>query len=188
MTDSTIVETDEKREQVAIHSWLDANGEETKDIHVASGYRRKDKNTGELFEYIAAGAAGKPATMLELFGAKTKATNEASQVRQAERRGEEVEGSETDNVIAIFEQIAEGVWREIREGGGVAKVDRDALAQALFECNPKANEGKGLAAIRERLDSDVKWFRKVRKAEDVTKVYNAKVGKAAPKKVAASDL
>lgn len=191
MTDTTTAPdaNDDKREQVAIHSWLDAEGNETKDIHVATGYRRKDKATNEIFEYKSQGKAGSAAVMLELFGAKTKATNEASQVRQAERRGEDVDGSETDNVIEVFEQIANGVWREVREGGGAAKVDRDALAASIVEAKQKAGlPAEDVLTYRQKLDDDVAWFRKVRKNPEVTAIYNAKVGKAPAKPVSVSDL
>lgn len=179
----------EKRQQQAKHSFLAADGSETKDMHEATGIKYVDIASGEEFTYQIPGAtAGSPLTMLAVFGAKTKATNEASQVRQAIARGEDVDGSQVDEITAVFGKISDGIWREPGEGRVGAKIDRDALAAAIFEANPNACEGKGLQAIRERLDDDPAYLRKARKVDAVTELYNAKVGRAAPKPVEASEL
>lgn len=192
MTDATQTpangDDDGKRQQAAKHSFLRADGTETRDMHEAVGIRYQDVKSSEVFEYQIPGAkAGDPLTMLAVFGAKTKATNEASQVRQAEARGDDTDGSQVDAIIDVFAKISEGTWREVREGGVGAKVDRDALAAAIVEAKAALGLTGDLLATRQKLDDDVAYFRKARKAPDVTAIYNSKVGKTA-KPVSASDL
>lgn len=171
-------EDEGKRAQRAKHEYLDAGGSPTKAMSEACGVKYTDIATGENFEFLIPGAtAGSPQTMLAVFGAKTLATNEASQVRQAVARGEEVEGSEVDGIIARFDLLEKGTWREVGEGRIGVKVDRDALAAAIVEAQAKLGKTRDLLEIRQRLDDDVAFFRKARKADDVTAIYNAKVGK-----------
>lgn len=177
MTDTAAAESNgkPKREQAAKHSFLLPDGTETKDIHVATGIKYQDVASGEVFTFqIPNAAAGSPQTMLAVFGAKTKATNEASQIRQ---QGDEAEVSQVDSIIEMFGKIESGVWREPSDGVGVAKVDRDSLALAIVEAQKALGHDRNLNEVRARLDTDTKFFRGARKAEDVTAIYNKLVGK-----------
>ena len=172
----------DKRTQVAKHEYLNANNEVTKDIHGATGIRYTDVESGEVFTYQIPGAqAGTPQTMLAVFGSKTKATNEASQVRQALRAGEDPETSQVDAIIEVFGKIDNGVWREPGEGRVGTKVDRDSLASAIVEFAQSIGKAHDLAAVRQRLDDDVKFFRMARKDERITSIYNRLPGSESKK-------
>lgn len=188
MAETTTVENGKpKKEQVARHTLLLPDGTETKDIHTATGIKYQDVSSGEVFTYQVPGAtAGSPQTMLAVFGAKTKATNEASQIRQIERAGEDPECSQVDNIIEAFSKIDKGIWREPSEGGvGAAKVDRDSLALAIVEAQKALGNDRDLNAVRAKLDADPKFFRGARQAKDVTAIYNTLVGKETTPKTSA---
>jgi hypothetical protein len=165
-------QTEDKRTQVAKHEFLAADGTPTKDIHEATGIRYTDIASGESFDYQIPGAsAGAPVTMFAVFGAKTKATNEASQVRQALARGEDVDGSQVDAIREVFGKISDGTWREPGEGRVGAKVDRDSLAMAIVEFAGSLGKNPDLTEIRQRLDDDLKFFRTARKDERISAIY-----------------
>lgn len=169
-----------KREQKAKHSYLAADGSVTKDMLEATGIRYEDVATGETFDWQIPGAtAGSPQTMVAVFGSKTLATNEASQVRQAVGRGEDVDGSEVEGILARFALIESGTWREASEGGVGKKVDRDVLAAAIVEAQAALGNTRDLADVRQKLDDNTKFFRDARKAEDVRAIYDAKMGRVA---------
>lgn len=192
MSEQTQVETEDKRTQVARHTYLDGEGNVTKDIHAATGISYEDVESGETFTFqIPGGSAGNAITMLAVFGAKTKATNEASQIRQQLRAGETPAQSQVDAIKEAFGKIAEGIWREPGEGRVGAKVDRDSLAMAIVEFAstlPSAKpESKDVGAVRQRLDDDLKFFRTMRKDERVSAIY-AKLTGLEQKKVDAGAL
>lgn len=188
----------EKRQQVADHIFLDVNGNPTKDIAEAVGYRYVDKASGELIEVSWLDASDDSRRMGWLFGMKTKATNEASQWRQKDAKGEidAEDGSQVDQIRDTFDLIDKGVWREKVEGRGVgAKVDCDVLAACVVDVMKVGSNGQPLdyGVIRERLGitgadgkivgRDQKFFRAVREHEAVKAEYNARKGitpKAAP--------
>lgn len=141
----TNADTEVVRARVAKHEYLDATGNVVENEEDAHGVRYTLLASGKHFDYIVdtASPAGR---MLAVFGAKTLATNEASQARQ---KG----GENADQIGAIterFELIGTGKW--VDKTGG-ARFDLDTLAQAIV--NVGASKGKSLevAAIRERLDS-----------------------------------
>lgn len=173
MSDTTTAETDAKRKAVAKHDLIDSTGAKVP-MEQATGIRYTVLETGDVFEYQLPGAtAGSAATMLGLFGAKTKATNEASRVRQDN-------GSATEQLEAIdeiFEQLSKGVWREKSEGGGGSRTDRDVLAQVIVEvAGDKANPG-GAMYYRDRMESEDGYVKKVLSNDAIKAAYRARVGK-----------
>src|SRR3954463_9914673 len=101
VTSATPAETT-KRESVAKHELItEPGGEHTSDITKALGIRYVDKASGEKFEFMLPDAiAGHPMTMLALFGAKTKATNEASRVRNGQGGDTTAQFEAIDEVFA----------------------------------------------------------------------------------------
>ena len=184
-----------KREQKAKHWLVDSQGEKTSQMAEAVGVGYEDVATGEtvVHRLIPEGedsiivGVGHPALMFGLFGAKTLATNEASQVRQAVKRGDDVDGSEVDGILARFALIDQGTWREVSEGPVGRKVDRDKLAAAIVEAQAALGNDRDLAEIRQRLDDDTKFFRNARKAEDVRAIYDRLMGRES-KPIDSSDL
>ena len=174
-------ETDVTKRKVANHILLDAatppnevDGEE-----LATGFRYHHIASGHSFEWQSGMPAGDMRTMLAIFGAKTLATNEASQVRQKE-------GDTGDQVGAIRDRFAlleTGKWVDrTREG---PKVDLNAMAEAAVQVLIESGKiedkpdvvGPRKQAIREALD-DPKMLAQIRQVAGVAAAYAKLVGKA----------
>lgn len=185
MSDENQATASEKREQVAKHELLASAGVVTTKMEEATGIRYTVKATGKVFEYLIPDAkAGTAATMLAVFGAKTKATNEASSHRQSVSKGDEVDGDEYDAVTDAFVNIDGGVWREPGAGGGRGpKYDNLVLAGVLVTL--LGTNAKGDAAhYAGRLEQDKSYRAKVVARNDVKAAYwveMAKRGTDAPK-------
>jgi len=170
---------DDKRAAVAKHELIAAAGGDHTDIGSAIGIRYTDKATNQKFEYIIPGAQpGSPLTMLALFGAKTKATNETSRVRNGKNGGVSNPQEELEALDEVFESITNGVWREKAEGGGGSRTDKALLAACLIELLGAGAKGDAAHYVA-RFEGDVAYMRKVLKS-DAGDVYRKRVGKEAP--------
>lgn len=137
MTDTT-TNTKPDRKKVADHFLLDGSGQVVKEMEKACGIRYVAVGKADApFDFIFDGATpGTALTMLAIFGAKTKATNEASRVRNGEGGGVDEQLSAIDDVFSALvgdpnaNPPVPGVWREKSEGGGT-KLDWDTVAQCL---------------------------------------------------------
>lgn len=119
---------DGKKRARANHELLDSAGVVVEDEELATGIRYTHLASGASIDWQSGMSPGSAQTMLVCFGAKTLATNEASQVKQKE-------GDETNPVDAIrerFDLIASGKWVD-RTGGVGAKVNLEVLSQAICE-------------------------------------------------------
>lgn len=187
MTDTTVADTataaatpaaaETKRQSVALHELIAEAGGEHVDITKAIGIRYKDKASGEIFEYLIPGAvAGQPITLLALFGAKTKATNEASKVRNGE-------GGDTtaqfEAIDEVFANISNGVWREKAEGGGGSRTKLDVLAQVLIDALGEKAQGT-VDTYQNRLETDEAYRKKVWSNDQIKAAYKLAVGKTGP--------
>jgi hypothetical protein len=140
----------------------------------ATGIRYTDRKSGNVFEYLIPGAQpGTALTMLALFGAKTKATNEASRIRNGE-------GGDTtaqmEAIDEVFENLTKGIWREKAEGGGGSRTDKALLAQVLVEM--LGSQAKGTVAdYTARLESEDGYIRKVLSNDAIKAEYRKRAGK-----------
>lgn len=155
----------------AEHLLLDASGNVVEDMEAAHGIRYVHLATGETLDYIPQGDSLR---MCAVFGAKTLATNEASQARQ---------GGD-DEILGIrsrFDVLDSGAWVGEREGG-VALIDRDSMALAAIECMIEKGESQAdtkaadIAKMRPLLD-DPATLKFVRQTEGVQAAYDRIVGK-----------
>jgi len=165
--------TDEGRKAVAKHELIAVAGGEHVNITAATGIRYTDKATGEKFEYIIPGAiAGQPITLLALFGAKTKATNEASRIRNGL-------GGDTDAQMEaldeVFANISLGVWREKAEGGGGSRTDKGLLAAVLVDALGEKAQGT-VDTYQHRLETEEPYFKKVWSNEQIKAEYKRRKG------------
>jgi hypothetical protein len=163
---------------VAIHELLAADGSVTKRMEEAVGirYTLRDLPDSPFTFNIPGAQAGSAATMLAIFGAKTKATNEASRIRNAATNpgGADEQLSAVDEV---FEQLEKGVWREKAEGTGGSRIDRAKLAQALVNVlGEKAR--KTVGEYQAQLEESDDYFKQVRLHPEVRAEYTRLVGKA----------
>jgi hypothetical protein len=179
MTDTTASATAvDKRESVAKHELIATGGGEHVSIDTAIGIRYTDRSTNQTFEYFPDGPHGKPGTplmMLALFGAKTKATNETSRVRNGAGGDTTAQMEALDEV---FESITNGVWREKAEGGGGSRTDKGLLATVLIELLGQNAKGDQAHYVK-RFEDDVAYMRKVLKS-DAGEEYRKRAGKAGP--------
>lgn len=186
MTDVTVNDTatDSKRASVAKHELIAAPGGEHVAINEAVGIRYTDRESGQKFEYIIPDAQpGTPITMLALFGAKTKATNEASRVRNG-KDGDTV--AQFEAIDEVFDNITKGIWREKAEGGGGSRTDKAVLAQVLVQWLEAQGKLNGTVdTYQNRLETEDGYMKKVLANDEVKSLYRKRVGKTGP---AADDL
>lgn len=176
-TVTTTTAGEDKRQSVAKHELIAAPGGEHVNITEALGIRYTDKASGEVFEYMIPGAtAGSPITLLALFGAKTKATNEASRVRNGQ-------GGDTtaqfEAIDEVFQNISNGIWREKAEGGGGSRTKLDVLAQVLIEALGDKAQGT-VDTYQNRLETDEAYRKKVWSNDQIKAAYKLAIGKTGP--------
>lgn len=173
-----------KRDQRAKHELLDANGAlggEDLAEEQAHGIRYTLLANGKSFDYKF-GVSGEADRMLALFGAKTLCTNETS----AARNNTKGEASPDEQMAAVEERFAllsTGVWVDRTRDGVGAKLDPDALAQAIVDVlvgegkleRDKADDFK--ADRRAKIEADAAWGRKMRTFPAVATRYNEIVGR-----------
>jgi hypothetical protein len=184
MTDTTTNEVpapaapaDDKRQSVAKHELIAAPGGDHVNITEAVGIRYTDKTSGEKFEYIIPNATpGTAITMLALFGAKTKATNEASRVRNGQGGDTQAQFEAIDEV---FQNITQGVWREKAEGGGGSRTDKALLAQVLIDALGEKAQGT-VDTYQQRLETEEAYYKKVWSNEQIKAEYKRRAGKTGP--------
>lgn len=178
-------DTEVVKRKVAKHELLDQSGNllpEDQGEESAYGVRYTLLANGETFEYMY-GKSADADRMLANFGAKTLATNETS----AARNNTKGEASPDEQIAAVRERFAllqTGQWVDRTRDGVGAKVDLDALAEAI--CRVLVREGKLTqeqvdsgykAGRRQKLDDDKLFARKVRTNAAVAAEYAAIVGR-----------
>jgi len=162
------------REAVATHELIASAGGEHTDMQTAIGIRYTDKATGEKFEYMLPDAkAGHPLTMLALFGAKTKATNESSRVRNGTGGDSK---AQLEAIDEVFESISNGVWREKAEGGGGTRTDKNLLARILIAALGEHAKGDEAFYVQ-RMTDEKGYIRKVLQNDAVKDEYRKQSGK-----------
>lgn len=168
---------DSKRESVAKHELIAAPGGEHVSMDKAVGIRYTDRKTGSVFEYVLANAQpGTAATMLALFGAKTKATNEASRVRNGEKGTPD---EEMEAIDEVFANLDKGVWREKAEGGGGSRTDKQLLAEVIVSVLG-ANAKGGSLEYQHRLEQEEGYLKKVMSVDAIKTEYRRRAGKTGP--------
>jgi hypothetical protein len=185
----TTTETTTTKSKIAEHEYLGADGSVVDDEESAQGYRYTLLSIGDSFDWQVAAANTDELRLLALFGAKTLATNEISQVRNNKKNisvkdTPEIAKEALEAVRKRFELIRDGQWVDrTREGGVGARVNRDSLTEALCQVlvaggkKTQADIDNGYKAmLRQRMEDDAEWLGKVRKQPDVAAAYVKIVG------------
>jgi hypothetical protein len=168
---------DAPRAGVAKHELIAEAGGEHTDMQTAVGIRYTDKASGESFEYLIPDAKpGTPLTMLALFGAKTKATNEASRIRNGEGG---TTAEQLEAIDEVFANITKGVWREKAEGGGGSRTDKRLLATVLVESLGDKAQGT-IDTYQNRLETEEGYLKKVMSVDAIKTEYRKRAGKTGP--------
>lgn len=174
--DSTAPQGD-KRESVAKHELLATPKGEHVNMTEATGIRYSDRKSGAVFEYFPAGAqAGTALTMLALFGAKTKATNEASRVRNGD--GGTV-NEQMEAIDELFAKLDKNIWAEKAEGGGGTRTDKALLATVLVEMLGDKAQGT-VDTYQNRLETEDGYLKKVLSNDGIKSEYRKRAGKTGP--------
>jgi hypothetical protein len=173
-------------DRIAQHDLLDATGGVVDNEESARGYRYTMVATGDTFDWQWDEANEDERRMVALFGAKTLATNESSQVRNNKKR----EGASEDwggmmaAIQARFKDIRGGIWID-RTREGVAAVDKPALREAICQVlvangrKTQAEIDSGFGAeVLQKLEEDAEYLRKARTNPDVQSAYAKIKGRA----------
>lgn len=182
-TDAASGDTEVVKRKVAKHELLDASGAVVEDEKLATGIRYTLLANSQTFDFQTGLDAGNANTMLAVFGAKTLATNETS----AARNNTKGEASPDEQIAAVHERFAliqTGEWVDrTREGVG-AKVDPDALCEAIGQVlisEAKIDDATWVASkkaeVRQRIEDDKLYARKARSIPAVASAYAALVGR-----------
>lgn len=172
-------EAESDRKAVAKHELISAAGGAHTSMTEATGIRYTDRASGEVFEYLIPTdnvGPGSPIMMLALFGAKTKATNEASRVRNGEKGDTQAQMEAIDEV---FGNITKGVWREKAEGGSGTRTDKALLAQVLIEALGEKAQGT-VDTYQNRLETEEAYFKKVWSNDQIKSEYKRRKGATGP--------
>lgn len=172
-------ETQIVKKQVAKHYLLDSAGEVIEDEAKATGIRYVQISTGQTFDYQISEAAK---LMLAVFGAKTLATNESSQVRHNPKGA----GGDAEQMEAIknrFALLDQGEWVDrTREGG--PQVNKDWAAEAVVQIllddgkiTAEQASGDAKAKIRQKIDDDVTYLKTVRQHPRFNGIYAKLAGR-----------
>lgn len=184
---STTATAKPKREAKAEHTLLDANGKVVDDMELAHGIGYKDlgSNIGTTFIPTNPDCI----RMLAVFGAKTLATNTASQTRQKDGNAQD-EIDSIDDVFAYMNdaEVGKPQWRDsTREAG--PRWNPDTLAQACVDvsvADGKLADAAAQAAAKSKLvakfndpTTGMEAQKKMRAVKGVLAAYQALTGKAA---------
>lgn len=172
-------ETAVTKKAVAKHFLLSSSGEVVENETEATGIRYQQLSTGDTFDYQVSDAAK---TMLAVFGAKTLATNESSQVRNNPKGG----GSDAEQMEAIrnrFALLDQGEWVDrTREGG--ATVNKDWLAEAIVmvmledgKITAEQASGDAKAKVRQKVEDDAQYVKNARQHPRVSANYSKLAGR-----------
>lgn len=168
---------EDKRASVAKHELIAVAGGEHVDMTTATGIRYTDRASNKVFEYMLPGAqAGTALTMLALFGAKTKATNEASRVRNGDGGGTD---EQLEAIDEVFANLDKGIWREKAEGGGGSRTDKRLLAEVLIAALGDKAQGT-IDTYQNRLETEEGYLKKVMGNDAIKAAYRKAAGKTGP--------
>lgn len=154
----------------AIREFIDSDGNKVEDKMDAKGARYTLRSNGKAITLMFDES---PATFAcAAMGFLTKIGNVVNTVVNGPESGSDEDAYEAAQ--EWLEQLKSGIWREKVEGVGVARIDKDALARAIVEVKPQDYD-----KVRERLESDPAFVRKVRQHTKVRELYESYVGKPA---------
>jgi hypothetical protein len=126
--------------------------------------------------------------MLAIFGAKTLATNESSQIRNNQKIKDTPEASPENQMEAVkdrFGLLAKGQWVDRTREGAAVKIDKNALAGAICDVLVKdkkktqdeVDQGH-YAKVLQKLEEDPTYVRKARAVPAVQEAYSKRIGRA----------
>lgn len=154
-------------------AFINASGEEVDKISEATGarYTLLGVAGGNKDFDFQCGEAGKPVTMLAIFGFHTKIGNVANTVINSEKEPGTADDA-AQEIADWLDGLDEGQWREAGAGPRGPKYENPALAHVLHTLLSGKGEAKGDEAhYLERLETDKGYRAKVVANDDVKRAY-----------------
>jgi hypothetical protein len=191
------------RDRVAKHEYLDAEGNVVESEEAAEGYRYSmdgdDADNPLVFEWYWAEANPIEQRMVAIFGVKTLATNESSQLRNNLKYKTKAadgswvysdEASQENQMAAVKDRFAfmrkdPPQWMDRTREGPAVRIDKQALAEAL--CEVLVREGKKtqadidqghLSKVIQKFEDDPSFVKKARSVPAVQEAYAKRIGRA----------
>lgn len=175
---STDVATEKKR-QVALHALLNSAGAEVDDEESANGARYTlvaKANDPVDYQYGQNPAADK---LLAIFGFKTLATNETSQVRN-NPKGDAGPDAQLEAVKARLELVKGGQWLDRTREPGVPAINKAALVRAIQTYateNGRPLSDEQVIALTQKVEEDKAYVKGVRAHTRIAALYAEETGK-----------
>jgi hypothetical protein len=179
-------DTEVTRRKVAEHNLIGADGVVVESEEDADGIKYDLIGGSKPFTWNYSQANEAERKLLAIFGAKTLATNETSQIRNgAKTKGDPVPGAD-EQIGAVAERFAllrAGQWVDRTREGAAVRIDKDALAEAIIQVMLAAGKitddqvGDTKAAKRQQLEDDPTYMRKARQVPEVATAYARIVGR-----------
>jgi hypothetical protein len=198
MTDTTVSTAaaaggaTKKRDRVAQHSYLDDEGNKVEAEEAATGYSYEMEGEGDEpleFSWYWKDANEIERRMLAIFGAKTLATNESSQLRNNEKKKGTDEASPENQMEAVkarFALMRQDIpqWVDRSREGAAVKVDKNALAGAICDILVKDKkktqqeiDESHFVKVLQKLEEDPAFVRKARQVPAVNEAYAKRIGR-----------
>lgn len=185
-TTETETETEVTKRKVAEHNLIGTDGVVVESEEEADGIKYDLIGGKAPFTWNWSQANETERRLLAIFGAKTLATNETSQIRNgAKTKGDPIPGPD-EQIAAVAERFAllrSGQWVDRTREGAVVRIDKDALAEAIIRVMLAAGKitdaqvGDTKAAKRQQLEDDPTYMRKARQVPEVATEYSRIVGR-----------
>lgn len=156
--------------------FVDANGNEVDTADEATGleYTLVGSADSLVYQY---GQNPNHDRMYAVFGFGTLATNEASQVRQNDKKA-----SASDQMAAVRERhdlIGTGVWVDRKREGVTRLFDKAILASIIAESAAARGKTVDEAKILAKLESNAAWYADCQRNPEYIAAYRERQGKPA---------
>ncbi len=180
------------RDRVAEHAYLNDESEKVESEEAATGYSYTMEGDGDEpleFSWYWKDANEIERRMLAIFGAKTLATNESSQIRNNQKIKGTDEASPENQMEAVKARFAlmrqdPPQWVDRTREGAAVKIDKNALAGAICDIlikdkkktQAEVDEGH-YAKVLQKLEEDPTFVRKARQVPAVNEAYAKRIGR-----------
>lgn len=165
-----------KRKTVSKRDFLDSAGNSVDKMEEADGARYTLLGDGgKPFDYKFGENAAQD-KMFAIFGFHTKVGNVANTVLN-DKNEPGTPADAADNVTEFLALTSEGKWAERAPGGVGAKIDKDALAEAICQVSEAAGKTVDKAAVRAKLEDNAVFVRTARQVPAIATKYAELTGK-----------
>jgi len=164
-----------KRKQVSQRDFIDSQKNVVDKVEDAAGARYTLKATNAAFDYVY-GVDPVADRYFAIFGFHTKIGNVANTVlNDKDSPGDAAAAG--DSIQEFLALVADGKWAERAPGGVGAKIDKDALCNAIVTVAQAQGKEVDQAAIRQKLEDEPAFVRTARQVPAIAQEYAKLTGK-----------